>query len=210
VVLSVADTGTGMPPGVSEQAFEPFFTTKDVGEGSGLGLSMIYGFAKQSGGFVTIDSEEGSGTTVKLYLPRSHEAAPELVDEDSPEPRASEQKMILVIEDDPGVRELAVSMLESMGYRVHSVTDLTTAREALLSNGPPDLILSDVVLPGRASGPDIVAEIIESHPNVRTIFMSGYPAEIVGQETLLKVGASLINKPFSMNELEQAVREALV
>ena len=150
----VTDTGTGMTAEVQEHAFDPFFTTKEVGEGSGLGLSMVYGFAKQSGGHAVIDSEEGQGTSVKLYLPRAEKTAPiDGVGSDDYLPRG-EGEMVLVIEDDPDVRALTVKMLESLSYRVIEVADAASADEALAAGPTPDIVLSDVVLPGGTSGPE--------------------------------------------------------
>ena len=151
-VLAVSDNGTGMTADVQAQAFEPFFTTKEVGRGSGLGLSMVYGFAKQSGGHVAIYSEEGRGTTVKLYLPRAEGAAEP---EDAPLRQGVAQgrgEMILVIEDDPDVRTLAVAMVGGLGYRAIAVADAAAAHEALAGGKAIDLVLSDVVLPGGTSG----------------------------------------------------------
>ena len=209
VVLAVSDTGTGMSPDVMDQAFEPFFTTKEVGEGSGLGLSMIYGFAKQSGGFVTIDSEQGRGTSVKLYLPRSEDAAPDAADENSLAVAANERKSILVIEDDHDLRDLVVRILNRLGYSVSAVAGAAAARDILNPDCPPDLVLSDVVLPGGISGPAFIDDMKRDYPNVRTIFMSGYPAEIVDQTARIGDDAVLIGKPFKIHVLANAVRQAL-
>ena len=152
VVLAVSDTGTGMSAAVRARVFEPFFTTKETGEGSGLGLSMVYGFAKQSGGHVDIYSEEGQGTTVKLYLPRA--AGTPVVARARAEaglPRGRGET-VLVIEDDPDVRELAVAMLDGLGYRTLDAPLAASARESL-EREKVDLVLSDVVLPGGVSGP---------------------------------------------------------
>jgi len=209
VVLAVSDTGMGMSPDVMKQAFEPFFTTKEVGKGSGLGLSMIYGFAKQSGEFVTIHSEEGRGTTVKLYLPRSDAAVPNITNGDGHDLPANENKAILVIEDDQDLRELVVKILKSRGYSVRAVAGAAAARDVLNRGNPPDLVLSDVVLPGSVSGPEFIEEMHQTYPRIRTVFMSGYPAEIVDKTARLGADAVLINKPFKIQELAKAVREAL-
>ena len=153
VALRVIDTGFGMPLEVQARAFDPFFTTKDVGQGSGLGLSMIYGFAKQSGGQVTIDSTDGSGTAITLYLPRAATATDsKRAPETSDVPRGGGET-ILVIEDDDDVRELAIATLDGLGYRVVSAIDAKDARTALAKNTNVDLILSDVILPGGLSSP---------------------------------------------------------
>src|SRR5262249_52787889 len=174
VSLIVTDTGVGMPPNVLEHAFEPFFTTKDVGQGSGLGLSMVYGFAKQSGGHVTIASEVGRGTSVSLYLPR---AASKAVAETAAPPRAQEPRArgesILVLEDDPDVRALAVSVLKQLGYRVAAAPDGAAALATINNVQTIDLLLSDVVLAGQMSGPEVVAEARRHVPTLRVLYMSG-------------------------------------
>jgi PAS domain S-box-containing protein len=206
--LTVRDTGTGMSREVMDRAFEPFFTTKDVGQGSGLGLSMVYGFAKQSGGFVTMDSEAGRGTTVKLYLPRGHDVpVDEALGTRARRPSGTDKK-ILVIEDDQEVRELAVRVLENLGYTVVGVADGHAARRTLAAQAAPDLVLSDVVLPGGISGPEIVAEIKSSRADVRVVLMSGYSADVVDQKTLRDLDAVLLNKPFAMDQLDAAVRKS--
>ena len=206
LALVVSDDGMGMSAQTRARAFDPFFTTKDVGEGSGLGLSMIYGFAKQSGGQVTIYSEEGRGTTVKLYLPRAGEAPDRGTShQDADTPRGRDE-VILVIEDDPDVRDLSVQMLEGLGYRVINVPHAAGARELLANGTQVDLVLSDVVLPGGTSGPEF-AEEVRSDLNV--IFMSGYPAEAATRNGLLGPDKILLNKPFQRRQLAKALRIAL-
>lgn len=209
VVLSVTDTGTGMSEEVKVHAFEPFFTTKEVGEGSGLGLSMVYGFAKQSGGHVTISSEEGVGTIVRLYLPcarpspiRRRMTRPEDV------PRGHGEQ-ILVIEDDPSVRALAVQMLVRLGYAVVDVPDAARARKAIDDGLEVNLMLTDVVLPGGVSGPEFAEEIQLSHPEIKIIFMSGYPTEATDRNGFLDAGNVLLSKPFRMRRLATAIHNAL-
>ncbi len=209
VTLAVSDNGSGMSPEVLEHAFEPFFTTKEVGQGSGLGLSMVYGFTKQSGGHVTIYSEEGRGTTVKLYLPRAEEAARREEashDQDVPQGR---DEVILVIEDDRDVRALAVRMLEDLDYRVIDVPDAVAAHEALADGNPVDLVLSDVVLPGGTSGPEFAEQARTTYPDLKIIFISGYPAESAKRNGFLGPGNVLLNKPFQRLQLAKALRDAL-
>ncbi len=208
VVISVGDTGTGMSPEVKERAFEPFFTTKEVGQGSGLGLSMIYGFAKQSGGFITIDSTENLGTTIKLHLPRATAPLPERQDSPAEEPRHGRDEIILLIEDEAEVRQLEIQMLEDLGYRVIAAADAAQAHDAL-KRQRPDLILSDVVLPGGISGPEFVAEARALYPDLNVIFMSGYPAEALGDKTPLRKDDVLITKPFQFDDLANHLRGAL-
>jgi CheY-like chemotaxis protein len=209
VVLAVSDEGSGMTAEVQAHAFEPFYTTKEVGQGSGLGLSMVYGFVKQSGGHVTIYSEEGQGTTVKLYLPRAEGAArSEGVsrDEDIPQGRSEN---ILVIEDDPDVRDLAVRMLEGLGHGVIDVPDAASAHKVLADGKQVDLVLSDVVLPGGTGGPEFAEEARTTRPDLKIIFMSGYPAEAAKRDGFLGSDKVLLTKPFSRHELAQALRDAL-
>ena len=209
VVLAVSDEGSGMTAEVQAHAFEPFFTTKEVGQGSGLGLSMIYGFAKQSGGHVNIYSEAGKGTTVKLYLPRAQETmhveSPNKVEE-MPLGRG---EVVLVIEDDPDVRALTVRMLEVLNYKVIDAFNAAAAHKVLAKERSVDLVLSDVVLPGGVSGPEFAEEARITHPELKIIYMSGYPAEAAKRNGFLGSGQVLLNKPFEKRELAKAIRDVL-
>ena len=209
VVLAVSDEGSGMTAEVQAHAFEPFFTTKEVGQGSGLGLSMIYGFAKQSGGHVNIYSEAGKGTTVKLYLPRAQETmhveSPNKVEE-MPLGRG---EVVLVIEDDPDVRALTVRMLEVLNYNVIDAFNAAAAHKVLAKERSVDLVLSDVVLPGGVSGPEFAEEARITHPELKIIYMSGYPAEAAKRNGFLGSGQVLLNKPFEKRELAKAIRDVL-
>jgi CheY-like chemotaxis protein len=209
VVLAVTDTGVGMSAEVQAHAFEPFFTTKAVGQGSGLGLSMIYGFARQSGGYLAICSKEGRGTTVRLYLPRSAEAAKSEEAQPSEEVPRGRGEVILVVEDDANVRALAVKMLEELGYRVREAADATDAREALAKGGKLDLVLSDVVLPGGTSGLELAAEARARQPRLKFVFMSGYSPEAGRYNGLLGSDKVLLNKPFRRCQLARFLREAI-
>jgi signal transduction histidine kinase len=210
VVLAVSDDGTGMTEEVKAHAFEPFFTTKEVGEGSGLGLSMVYGFARQSGGHVSIYSEIGKGTTVKLYLPRAVVARQTVTASQGEDtiPRG-QGEMILVIEDDPDVRALAVLMLESLEYQVIDACDATSAQKVLAEGQRIDLVLSDVVLTGGTSGPQFADEARAIYPGLKIIFMSGYPAEAAMHNGFLGSGDVLLNKPFERRQLATILRAAL-
>lgn len=209
VVLAVSDSGSGMSAEVQSKAFQPFFTTKEVGKGSGLGLSMIYGFAKQSGGHVSIVSEMGHGTTVKLFLPRAKLA----VEQKGPEPQQEIMQgageMILVIEDDPDVRYITVLTLKGLGYRATAVGDAAAAHKALTEEQGIDLVLSDVILTGGVSGPEFAKEARANHPGLKVIFMSGYSAEAANRKGLLGAGDVLLNKPFERQQLAGALHEAL-
>ena len=209
VVLSVSDTGEGMSEEVRAQAFEPFFTTKDVGEGSGLGLSMVYGFAKQSGGQATIYSEIAHGTTVTLYLPRAAPAG-ENTQTRREEPVARGRgEMILVLEDDPNVRALIRQVLIEYGYRVMEAADAKDAGKILAQGRPIDLLLSDVVLPGGTSGPAFVERIRAAQTDLKVIFMSGYPAETAKGSGFIEVDNVLLTKPFRGHELARVVGQVL-
>jgi len=208
VVLVMTDTGAGMPKDVISHVFEPFFTTKEVGQGTGLGLSMVYGFVKQSDGHVTIYSEEGQGTTVKLYLPRSDGAGKhqgQVEDEKIP---IAGGETVLVVEDDPDLRILADNMLVELGY---SVITAPSAREAVeaLERQAVDIILSDVVLPGGTSGPKFIAEARVGRPGLKVVFMSGYPADAISDGKTLRIEDVLIQKPFNMRDLAHALHETL-
>ena len=209
VVLALSDTGTGMSAEVQAHAIEPFFTTKEVGQGSGLGLSMVYGFAKQSGGHLNIYSEENTGTTVKLYLPRAEEVEAKAA-RSSIDIARGQGEVILVIEDDADVRSLAVRMLESLGYGVIDVPNAAAARDALRDRGKVDLILSDVVLPSGMSGPEFVEEVLALYPGLKAIFMSGYAAESAKRNGFLGSDKVLLNKPFQKDQLAKVLREVLV
>ncbi len=209
VSLLVTDNGRGMPPDVLERAFDPFFTTKEVGEGSGLGLSMVYGFARQSGGFATIESQPGEGTRVKLCLPRASEAGETLAAlAPAPEPRA-QCETVLVVEDDSDVRDLAVTVLAGLGYEVMEAADGRAALELLERAGRIDLVLSDVVLPGGVSGPELVARARDRQPEVKALYMSGYATDALSEEGALDDGVHLLRKPFHRAELAKGVRAAL-
>ena len=208
-VVAVSDSGTGMSENVQAQAFDPFFTTKEVGEGSGLGLSMVYGFTKQSGGHVSIYSEEGQGTTVKIYLPRAESIATDDALEVGGSIPMGQGETILVIEDDEDVRILASQVLEGLGYRVVAVPEAASARAVLKTERDVSLVLSDVVLPGGMSGPDFAEEARTTDPDVKIIFMSGYPAAAAKRNGFMGSDRVLLNKPFQRRELAEAVREAL-
>lgn len=208
VVMSVSDTGTGMPEEVQRKATEPFFSTKGT-QGSVLGLSMVYGFARQSGGNLTIDSREGFGTTIKIYLPRASSIEAVGREPQSGELVSGNNEHVMVIEDDEVFGQLVQRMLETLNYRTTRVHDAAEAR-AHLSNGESfDLILSDVVLPNGQSGPEFAEEIEQQRPETKTIFMSGFPAFAEQQKALIGPDRVLLSKPINRAALANAVREAL-
>ena len=209
VMLAVGDTGSGMNAETRQHAFEPFYTTKGVGEGSGLGLSMVYGFAKQSGGHVDISTEQGSGTTVRLYLPRSKSQSEEIEPDKKTSTPLGRGQSVLVLEDNAEVRELTVAMLESIDYRVIEAADADAARQIVESGANIDLVLSDVILPGGTSGPEFARELRQREPGIKVIFMSGYPEDADEGGSLSDAGGVLLNKPFYLRQLATAMRDAL-
>ena len=210
VVLAVSDKGSGMTAEVQAHAFEPFFTTKDVGQGSGLGLSMVYGFAKQSGGQVTIESAEGQGTTMNLYLPAvTAEVRSDPTERDENLP-LGDGEVVLIIEDNSDVRHLTARLLQDLNYRVIDVADAAAAHATLGGDRQIDLVLSDIVLPGGTSGPEFAEQARTLNPDLRIIFMSGYPAEAAKHKSFLDSDQVLLNKPFQRRQLAEALHQALV
>lgn len=201
VRLSVTDTGSGMPPDVLAKVFEPFFTTKDVGKGSGLGLSMVYGFIKQSDGAIRIESEVGRGTTVYLYLPRSNQKVEAGVTHPTVAmPRGDER--ILVVEDEPQVRSQVAQQLRSLGYDVAEAADGAAGLAACeAADSPYALLLTDVVMPGTLDGKALAEEVVRRWPGTAVAFMSGFSEDAVE--------STLLTKPFRKQDLARHVREAL-
>lgn len=210
VMVAVSDTGTGMSPEVAARAFDPFFTTKGPGRGSGLGLSMVYGFARQSGGHVKIYSEPGQGTTVKLYLPRVEAGADE---EDyharAPLPVSHGNEHVLLVEDDDLVRLITVTSLQRLGYRVTECASGSQALAQLTSGQPFDLLLTDVILAGGISGRQVAEQAMRLRPRLKVLYMSGYTENAIVHHGRLDRGVHLLGKPFRLDELGRKVREAL-
>lgn len=209
VMLAVEDTGHGMSSQVRSRALDPFFTTKEVGQGSGLGLSMVYGFAKQSGGQVTIESTEGCGTTVRLYLPRPKHKKPRPRQAPATEIAKGHGEHILVIEDNPGVADMAVAMLLDLNYHARHVQTFEAARKALDARNEVSLLLCDVVLPGRKSGVEVAAALRQDHPRLKLVFMSGRLIDSAGNSPALDLGAPFLAKPFRRHELAKILNETL-
>ena len=212
VVLAVTDTGTGMPREVMARVFEPFFTTKEAGHGTGLGLSQVYGFTKQSGGHVKLYSEEGQGTTVKIYLPRLlAEAAPEEAEPQAPAllEGTRRQEVILAVEDDEDVRAYTVECLRELGYRVIEAADGAAALRAMERlAGPVDLLFTDVVMPGM-SGRELADAARGRQADLRVLYTSGYTRNAIVHGGRLDAGVEMLPKPFTFAALAQAVRDAL-
>jgi CheY-like chemotaxis protein len=209
VLMEVRDAGVGMSDEVRAKVFEPFFTTKEVGAGSGLGLSMIYGFAKQSGGDVTIRSELGAGTTVGLYLPRADTSTDSATAPAARDFRAGQGERILIVEDEPAVRKLVVTLLEDLGYEVFQAEDGAAALAALDDLDSVRLVLSDVVLPGGLSGHALLSEAKRAHPEVKTLLMSGYATDSRRREDKAEGAVEILHKPFRRADLARKIRSAL-
>jgi PAS domain S-box-containing protein len=208
VLLAVSDTGSGMAPEVLERAFEPFFTTKPEGQGTGLGLSMVYGFVKQSGGHVKIYSEPGQGTTVRLYLPRSREEEDvELDYEVGPATGGSET--VLVVEDDEDVRGTVIDMLSDLGYRVLKARDAQSALAIVESGIPIDMLFTDVVMPGPLRSPELARKARERMPNIAVLFTSGYTEDAIVHGGRLDEGIDLLSKPYTREVLARKLRHVL-
>ena len=208
VMISVSDTGIGMSPDVVDRAFDPFFTTKPIGQGTGLGLSMIYGFAKQSRGHLRIYSEEGRGTTVRLYLARAHTDLdlPSVIE--AVEPPRGEGETILVVEDDAAVRLLITAVLEELGYRYVEATGAPQAMTILRSGARIDLLLTDVGLP-IMNGRQLAEFARESRPEMKVLFVTGYAENAAVRGGFLDPGMDMLTKPFSLNVLGQKIREMI-
>jgi CheY-like chemotaxis protein len=211
VMIAVSDTGSGMAPDILSKVFEPFFTTKDIGQGTGLGLSMVFGFVKQSGGHVKIYSEIGDGTTVKIYLPRH------LATEDASETAVEAQRVlggsasetILVVEDEADVRRLAVETLLELGYRVLEAEDGHVALRLLEREPAVRLLFTDVGLPGGLNGRQLADRARERRPDLKVLFTTGYARNAIVHHGRLDPGVELIGKPFQIASLAVKVRELL-
>jgi signal transduction histidine kinase len=207
VIISVSDTGVGMKPEDLARAFEPFFTTKPVGEGTGLGLSQVYGFVKQSGGHVKIYSEPGHGTSVKIYLPRlSQEVQAETSADERLPPEAASAETVLVVEDDDDVRAYSVEILRELGYRVIEAHDGPSALRLLERQFKVDLLFTDVVLPGGMTGAQVAEQARGIKPGLKVLFTTGYARNAIVHHGRLDPGVQLITKPFSMSDLAIRVR----
>ncbi|GJD48957.1 Sensor histidine kinase RcsC [Methylobacterium crusticola] len=205
VAIAVSDTGTGMPPDVIARAFDPFFTTKPIGQGTGLGLSMIYGFAKQSEGSVEIESALGRGTTVTLYLPRYRGDAALAQPVRGEAPRAESGETVLVVEDDATVRSLVVEVLHELGYRALEAADGPEGLRVLRSEGRIDLLVTDVGLPGM-NGRQLADQAREVRPGLKVLFMTGYAENAAFGNAHLGTGLQMITKPFPVEGLATKIR----
>jgi PAS domain S-box-containing protein len=207
VMLAVSDSGTGMSAAVRDRAFEPFFTTKRGGKGSGLGLSMVYGFVKQSGGHIKIYSEEGHGTTIRLYLPPARLV--ESVPAPPVAPILNGHETILVVEDDVLVRDFVVAQLRGLGYTTIAAGDGREALSHVLSGAAFDLLFTDVIMPGGINGRELAEEVTRHRPRTRVLYTSGYTGSAIIHHGRLDQGVLLLSKPYRKSELARMVRIAL-
>jgi CheY-like chemotaxis protein len=210
VLLAVSDTGVGMPPQVRAKAFDPFFTTKDIGQGTGLGLSQVYGFVKQSRGHVKIYSEVGEGTTVKLYLPRHHsetDETEEVVVQGATRGRRSET--ILVVEDDEDVRIYSTESLRELGYSVLEAPHARAALQVLEAHPDIAVIFSDIGLPGGMNGRQLGEEARKRNPSIKILFTTGYARNAIVHDGRLDPGVELLTKPFTQAALAAKLRDII-
>jgi len=209
VMFAVSDTGQGIPAAIREKVFEPFFTTKGIGLGTGLGLSMVYGFVKQSGGHIKLYSEEGQGTTFKIYLPRADKQA--ATETGQPPVGLSEAgtESILVVEDDPIVRSSVVRQLESLGYRTITANNAAEALTIIDAGTAFDLLFTDLIMPGPMNGSQLAKEAAKRRPALKVLFTSGYTESSVVHHGRLEPGVLLLAKPYRKSDLARMVRQAL-
>ncbi|HMI00382.1 MAG TPA: PAS domain-containing protein [Bradyrhizobium sp.] len=206
VCIGVTDTGTGMSAEVAARAFDPFFTTKPIGQGTGLGLSMIYGFARQSDGHVTIDSKLGRGTSVRLYLPRHRgEIAPQFASAATAAEHVATGETVLIVEDEPVVRAVIVEMLGEQGYQTLEAIDGPSGLRVLRTNARIDLLVTDVGLPGM-NGRQLADQARETRPGLKVLFITGYAESVAISDGFLQPGMEMITKPFDLDNLSRRIR----
>jgi signal transduction histidine kinase len=208
VMIAVSDTGEGIPKDLLEKVFEPFFTTKEVGKGSGLGLSMVYGFAKQSNGHVKIYSEEGHGTTVKLYLPQAA-ASPDAIAESGLTGGEHGDETILVVEDDALVRDYVMTQIKRFGYRTLAASNGAEALAIIDRDERIDLLFTDVIMPGGMNGRQLAAEAVKRREGLKVLYTSGYTENAIVHHGRLDAGVLLLAKPYISSDLARMIRTAL-
>jgi CheY-like chemotaxis protein len=208
VLLQAADSGAGMDEATLSRAFEPFFTTKDSGKGTGLGLSSAYGIVKQSGGYVTVESEIGAGTAFRVYLPQYlGPISPRPVDA-RVDPVTGGSETILLVEDEPALRELARQSLEPLGYRLLIAREATEALAAIEAEGTVPLLVTDIRLPG-LDGTSLAAQLRDGNPTLRVLYVSGYAGDTMVSSGLLRADEAFLAKPFTGDELARRIRALL-
>jgi PAS domain S-box-containing protein len=209
VMIAVSDTGTGIPAEIRDKIFEPFFTTKDERKGTGLGLSMVYGFVKQSGGSLKINSEEGRGTSVRIYLPRAGQHAANIAGVTVDSPTDASGEVILVVEDDTMVRDYVTAQLKSLGYHTIPAENAAEALGLVRRGVTFDLLFTDIVMPGPMDGSELARAVRGLRPSVRVLFTSGYTDKAIVGEGGLQPGVLLLQKPYRRGELARMIRVAL-
>jgi CheY-like chemotaxis protein len=208
ILIEVADTGKGMAPEVLARAFEPFFTTKPTGQGTGLGLSMAYGFVKQSGGEIVLQSEPGKGTSVRIYLPRS-DAEPDKLDDVAAAPLLGGPETILVVEDEEDVRSTTCGILSVLGYRVLEAPDAAAALALIDSGQHIDLVFTDVIMPGPVSSLQLGEAVRRKLPQAEILYTSGYAEGVLTHEGKLEASVNLLQKPYHPDALSARIRHLL-
>jgi CheY-like chemotaxis protein len=211
VMVAVTDTGVGMAPEVMARIFEPFFTTKGIGTGTGLGLAMVFGIVRQSGGAIEVESAPGAGSTFRIYLPVVADTLARTADEIAQSLRGVET--LLLVEDDDGVRDLAAANLRGQGYTVLAASDGEAALALLATHTadqttPIDLLVTDVVMP-RMSGPELAARLQQTSPATRVLFMSGYTDDAVVRQGVMQAEVAFLQKPYTPQTLARKVRSVL-
>ncbi|HEY0849137.1 MAG TPA: PAS domain S-box protein [Bradyrhizobium sp.] len=209
VMIAISDTGTGIAPANLEKVFDPFFTTKEVGKGTGLGLSMVFGFVKQSGGHIKIYSEQGHGTTVKIYLPRAAGAGRDAADASVQAAVEGGNELILVVEDDALVRRYVVTQIESLGYTTLEAGNAAEALELIGKHPEINLLFTDVIMPGPMNGRQLAIEAAKRLPALKTLYTSGYTENAIVHHGRLDSGVLLLAKPYRKSELARMIRQAL-
>jgi CheY-like chemotaxis protein len=209
VMVAVSDTGTGIPASIREKVFEPFFTTKGLGEGTGLGLSMVYGFAKQTRGHVKLYTEEGQGTTFKIYLPRAVSEGVPIEPQPLESRHGNNDETILVVEDDVTVRQSVTQQLASLGYRTITAANAGEALTMIDDGASFDLLFTDLMMPGPMNGRQLAEEAAKRRPSLKVLYTSGYTERSVLHHGRLDPGVLLLAKPYRNSDLDRMVRQAL-
>jgi PAS domain S-box-containing protein len=209
VMIAVSDTGSGIPAANLERVFDPFFTTKEIGKGTGLGLSMVFGFVKQSGGHIKIYSEEGHGTTVRIYLPRSTGLHLTETEAMATSDIRGGHEVVLIVEDDPMVRQYVITQIRSLGYTTLDAANASEALDIIDNNANIELLFTDVIMPGRMNGRHLVDEALKRRPALKTLFTSGYTENAIVHHGRLDSGVLLLAKPYRKSELARMLRLAL-
>jgi signal transduction histidine kinase/ActR/RegA family two-component response regulator len=209
VMIAVSDTGSGIPAGNLEKVFDPFFTTKEVGKGTGLGLSMVYGLVKQSNGHIKIYSEEGYGTTIKIYLPRATGLDQAAVESSTSSTVEGGHEAVLVVEDDALVRRYVVTQIKSLGYTTLEASNAAEALDIIGNAATIDLLFTDVIMPGSMNGRQLVDETLTRRPSLKTLYTSGYAENAIVHHGRLDPGVLLLAKPYRTSDLARMIRKAL-